>query len=112
MNNLKKSNKKGFTLMELLIVVAIIAILIAIAIPVFSGTLNKAKVAADEANVRSWYAEQKVSAMTEDGWTAPSNYKGASLQVGGATATVSGTTADDFSVTYNGNGVSQTFGSH
>ncbi|MCI5593948.1 MAG: prepilin-type N-terminal cleavage/methylation domain-containing protein, partial [Clostridiales bacterium] len=32
----KKSNKKGFTIMEMLIVVAIIAVLAAIAIPTFN----------------------------------------------------------------------------
>ena len=36
----KFTNKKGFTLMEMLIVVAIIAILVAIAIPTFSGSLT------------------------------------------------------------------------
>ena len=39
--NMKK-NKKGFTLMEMLIVVAIIAVLVAIAIPVLSNNLHKA----------------------------------------------------------------------
>ena len=33
----KLQNKKGFTLMEMLIVVAIIAVLVAIAIPVFNA---------------------------------------------------------------------------
>ena len=39
---MNKTNKKGFTLAELLIVVAIIAVLVAIAIPVFTtqGALN------------------------------------------------------------------------
>jgi len=54
---MKKMNKKGFTLMEMLIVVAIIAILIAIAIPTFSNQLLKSKQAADNATVRSAYAE-------------------------------------------------------
>ncbi len=48
---------RGFTLMEMLIVVAIVAVLAAIAIPVFNGSLHKAKVAADMANVRAYYAE-------------------------------------------------------
>jgi prepilin-type N-terminal cleavage/methylation domain-containing protein len=48
-----KKNKKGFTLMEMLIVVAIIAILVAIAIPVFSTQLNSAKEQVDAANLRS-----------------------------------------------------------
>ena len=55
-SKLLKKNEKGFTLMEMLIVVAIIAVLIAIAIPTFTASLNKAKVATDEANIRAGYA--------------------------------------------------------
>ena len=51
-----KMNKKGFTLAELLIVIAIIAILIAIAIPAFSSQLESAKIQADHANMRSAYS--------------------------------------------------------
>ena len=51
-----KMNKKGFTLAELLIVIAIIAILIAIAIPVFTSQLRAARLATDHANIRSAYA--------------------------------------------------------
>ena len=54
---------RGFTLMEMLIVVAIIAVLAAIAIPVFNGSLHKAKVAADMANVRAYYAELQTQLM-------------------------------------------------
>ena len=53
----KLENKKGFTLAELLIVVAIIAVLVAVAIPVFTAQLEKARQATDVANLRSAYAE-------------------------------------------------------
>lgn len=58
MKNLKKHFKteSGFTLAELLIVVAIIAVLVAVAIPVFTAQLNKAKYATDVANLRSLMA--------------------------------------------------------
>ena len=59
-----KNNRKGFTLAELLIVVAIIAVLVAIAIPVFTSELTKAKEAVDLANLRSAYAEEQVKVMT------------------------------------------------
>ncbi len=62
---MKKNNNKGFTLMEMLIVVAIIAVLVAIAIPVFTNQLEKAREATDEANIRSAYAEVMACAMTD-----------------------------------------------
>lgn len=61
----KFTNKKGFTLMEMLIVVAIIAVLVAIAIPTFSGSLDKANAATDLANIRSGYASAQIKVMTE-----------------------------------------------
>ena len=59
----KLMNKKAFTIMEMLIVVAIIAVLVAIAIPTFNSALTKAKDAADVANVRAAYAEMQVDVM-------------------------------------------------
>lgn len=47
-----KKKKKGFTLLELLVVLAILAILIAIAIPVYKGQKEKAARTAHNANVR------------------------------------------------------------
>lgn len=56
-------NKKGFTLMEMLIVVAIIVILVAISVPTFSASLNEAKEAADDANFRAAKAAAVVYAI-------------------------------------------------
>ena len=61
-----KKNNKGFTLAELLIVVAIIAVLVAISIPIFSTQLEKAREATDMANIRSAYAEVVTQYLTND----------------------------------------------
>lgn len=58
---MKKNNKKGFTLAELLVVVGIIAILVAIAIPTFGAAQDKAYEGVAKANARSAYAEWAVS---------------------------------------------------
>lgn len=46
-------SKKGFTIAELLIVVAVIVVLVAISIPIFSSQLKKARFAVNQANARS-----------------------------------------------------------
>jgi putative type IV pilin len=43
----KRKNKKGFTIVELVIVIAVIAILAAVLIPTFSSLIKKAKISAD-----------------------------------------------------------------
>lgn len=53
----------GFTLAELLIVVAIIGALVAISIPIFSSQLEKSREATDLANVRSAYAKIMAEAI-------------------------------------------------
>ena len=63
---MKKNNNKGFTLAELLIVVAIIAVLVAIAIPVFTSQLEKSRESVDLANIRSYYAEITTGLLTGD----------------------------------------------
>ena len=52
-----KMNKKGFTLIEMLVVIAIIAVLVAIIIPTVTSATDKAGAATNAANLRSVYAE-------------------------------------------------------
>lgn len=62
----KIKSAKGFTLAELLIVVAIIAVLVAIGIPIFTSQLEKSREAVDLSDVRSAYAEVMMAAITGD----------------------------------------------
>lgn len=49
---LPKSNNKGFSLIELVAVMVIIAILVAIAIPIYNSSQQTARDKTDEANVK------------------------------------------------------------
>lgn len=62
-----KKKRKGFTLAELLIVVAIIVVLVAIGIPIFTSQLEKSREATDAANIRVQYAQVMAEAITVDG---------------------------------------------
>lgn len=64
-----RTEREGFTLAELLIVVAIIAVLVAIAIPVFSAQLEKSREATDAANIRAAYAEAMTAALQSNDGT-------------------------------------------
>lgn len=70
---------KGFTLAELLVVVAIIAVLVAISIPIFTSQLHKAQVATDQANLRAYYAEIQADYLQKDKYNnlVPENDYGA-----------------------------------
>lgn len=62
----KKLNKKGFTLAELLIVVAIIGVLVAVSIPIFTAQLEKSREATDMANLRAAKAEAVTLVLAGD----------------------------------------------
>ena len=55
---MKKMNRKGFTIVELVIVIAVIAILAAVLIPTFSGIVDKAKESAALQEVLNAYKAQ------------------------------------------------------
>lgn len=62
----KFKNKKGFTLIEMLVVIAIIAILVAIIVPTVTSATSKAKAATDAANLRSAMAEANIYVLSND----------------------------------------------
>ena len=56
-----KMNKKGFTLIEMLVVIAIIAVLVAIVVPTVSQSTDKAQAASNAANMRSLKSELAIA---------------------------------------------------
>ena len=63
---MKRNNKKGFTIVELVIVIAVIAILSAVLIPTFTGIVDKAEATADLQNARNAYTEYLVDHPTAE----------------------------------------------
>ena len=90
------NNNKGFSLVELIVVIAIMAILAAVAIPTFAGFIQKANIAADVAFVNDLtYAAEIAHAGTFDKVTdvkvtvaADGKINGASYKVGEVTVTI------------------------
>ena len=69
-----RKNKKGFTLAELLIVVAIIGVLVAISIPIFTSQLEKSRDAVTLSNIRAAYAQAQSSYLTQDATSTDAKY--------------------------------------
>ena len=64
---MNKMNKKGFTIVELVIVIAVIAILAGVLIPTFGGIIERANESAEMQKVAAAYKEAYALAMADDG---------------------------------------------
>ena len=78
---MKKNNKKGFTLVELVIVVAVMAILVAVAIPTISSISSSAQDSVNQSNARTIESVIKL--------------KEADLSKSGSAVTIGATDIDD-----------------
>lgn len=67
---MKKMNKKGFTIVELVIVIAVIAILAAVLIPTFTGIIKKAQDSAVIQEANAAYKMYVAEVDYADGATA------------------------------------------
>ena len=72
-----KKNKKGFTIIELVIVIAVIAILAAVLIPTFTTVVNKSH----ESNALSRAKAAYTEILASNPGGAPSEFSGAGIQV-------------------------------
>ncbi len=76
---MKRNNKKGFTIVELVIVIAVIAILSAVLIPTFGSVIDQANETSAQQAARNGYTESyaadltdgKVDGVSKDGKLVP-----------------------------------------
>ena len=100
MTMLKKNG--GFTLVELIVVIAILAILAGIALPAYSGYITKAQAAGDQTALAAvktavMAANATVGTVTEITFAEPGTV---TATVNGATANVTTTAGSDFAQFY------------
>lgn len=101
---MKKNNKKGFTLIELIVVIAILAILAAILIPAVTGYIAKATDGKDQANCRSLYSQTAMDVMLDN-----VNANGTNVVTNGLTVSWTGNYVDNTIATFTCTGTNKIF---
>ena len=91
--NLKHNRKKGFTLVELVVVLVILAILLAILVPSMTGWIKKAKENQILVNARAGYLA--VQTLVSEDYGKTSNYKYIAVESGKITLQATNTLPAD-----------------
>lgn len=105
LNKMVKKDEKGFTLIELMIVIAIIGILAAIAIPQFSAYRERAWIASMQADCNSARTAQEAYFVDNKEYTAtnadlvPYGFDDSKLSDGNSVTLTAGVNPDQFTVT-------------
>lgn len=86
----KVKEKKGFTLAELLVVVAIIGVLVAVSIPIFTAQLEKARLATNQANARAAKAAVVAEMISSSRNNGKATYTVSTAKIGSITDAGSG----------------------
>ncbi len=96
---LKENRKKGFTLVELIVVLVILAILAALLIPALTGYIKKAKEKSITAETRQVVMAAQTLADEAYGTLTLTGSKTVSIEVGEGDKTTSSTTGDSSKIT-------------
>lgn len=80
MLNVKMKKRKGFTLIELVVVIAILGILVAIAVPKLSDSRKNAAISAHNANVRTLESAANMYIAAEGAPTTAAKWTGAASE--------------------------------
>ena len=80
---MKKMNKKGFTIVELVIVIAVIAILAGVMIPTFGGIIETAQESGAMQKITAAYKEAHAIAISDDGVVTSTDFPEGGLEASG-----------------------------
>lgn len=94
-------SKKGFTLVELMIVVVIMAILVAVAVPIFSAVTKNSRQKTCVANMREIVAQITTYSMsTNKTYSGVIEYTSNGEEAGAISSTVDGVDEDTFKILF------------
>ena len=110
---MKKTNKKGFTIVELVIVIAVIASLAGVMIPTFGSIIDNAQESAEQQKVTSAFKEAYAEVLISDGEIkadeTSSSYSGYTFKFGADAATCEITAGQATGYTYTYDGTNHTW---